>query len=298
MNSPLPEAHWDHIDVQAVRDVSWLSIQWLNEYYASLFQPELDTVGLIFDKLAQAFGERSTSLRGMAVVCGDMAAEKGYFETRNGVAFATIAGVDLSGESLARAESIMEGYPFAGVIADANRLSLEKDSLDFAVGLHGVHHVHNLGNLFFQLNQALGRDGLLFLYEWIGPPFLQIPKRNAIATRLLLRMFTTQERTTHMGKVKGSYLQDGPKSFDPSEACNSNRLYPELKHHFEIVHEAQFGGVLYPLLEGNAPNIDMSNETVRRKVIFAVRVEKILTRVGLVRPLFCMTLARPKPISF
>ena len=297
VTADLPEAHWDRIDVDVVRDVSWLSLPWVGQHYAWRFEPNRDTVGLINRHLIANYGERSKHLRGLALVCGDMAAEKGYFETRDGVEYASVTGIDLSGESLKRATELMAGLPFHGELADANRLDLDPGSLDFAVGLHGIHHIHNLGNAFFQLNQALAPDGLLFLFEWIGPPFLQIPRRNAFVTRLLLRLFNTRQRTTHLGEKKGSFLQYPPGRFDPSEACNSDRLVPELEHHFEIIHEVRFGSLLYPLLDGNAPNIDMAKWSVGHRVRFALRVERVLTRFGLVRPLFCMTLAKPRPIS-
>ena len=297
VTADLPEAHWDRIDVDVVRDVSWLAVSWVGQHYAWRFEPNRDTVGLINRHLVANYGERSKNLRGLALVCGDMAAEKGYFETRDGVEYASITGIDLSGESLKRATDLMAGLPFHGLLADANRLDLDPGSLDFAVGLHGVHHIHNLGNAFFQLNQALAPDGLLFLYEWIGPPFLQIPRRNAFVTRLLLLLFNTKQRTTHLGEKKGSFLQYPPERFDPSEACNSDRLAPELEHHFEIIHQVRFGSLLYPLLDGNAPNVDMTKWSVGHRVRFALRVERVLTRLRLVRPLFCMTLAKPRPIS-
>ena len=297
MTVDLPEAHWDHIDVDVVRDVSWLSMDWLNRHYAWRFDPSMDAVGLINRRLRATFGERSKNLRGLALVCGDMAAEKGYFETRDNVRYESVTGVDLSRESLKRASELMAGLPFHGVLADANRLDLDPGSLDFAVGLHGIHHIHNLANAFYQLNQALAPDGLLFFYEWIGPPFLQIPRRNAFVTRLLLLLFSAEQRTTHGGEKKGAFVQYPPERFDPSEACNSDRLIPELEHHFEILHEVRFGSLMYPLLEGNAPSIDASTWSVGHRVRFALRVERVLTRLRIVRPLFCMTLAKPRPIS-
>ena len=297
VTADLPKAHWDHIDVDVVRDVSWLSIEWLARHYAWRFDPSMDAVGVINRQLRASHGERSKELRGLALVCGDMAAEKGYFDTRDEVRYASITGVDLSGESLSRASALMAGLPFHGLLADANRLDLAPGSLDFAVGLHGVHHIHNLGNAFFQLNQALAPDGLLFLYEWIGPPFLQIPRRNAFVARLLLSLFSTKQRTTHLGDKKGAFLQFPPERFDPSEACNSDRLVPELEHHFEIIHEVRFGSLMYPLLEGNAPNVDVTRWSVGHRVRFALRVERVLTRLRIVRPLFCMTLAKARPIS-
>ena len=297
VTADLPKAHWDHIDVDAVRDVSWLSIEWLARHYAWRFDPSMDAVGVINRQLRANHGDRSKELRGLALVCGDMAAEKGYFDTRDEVCYASITGVDLSGESLSRASELMAGLPFHGLLADANRLDLAPGSLDFAVGLHGVHHIHNLGNAFFQLNQALAPNGLLFLYEWIGPPFLQIPRRNAFVARLLLPLFSTKQRTTHLGDKKGAFLQFPPERFDPSEACNSDRLVPELEHHFEIVHEVRFGSLMYPLLEGNAPNVDMTRWSVGHRLRFALRVERVLTRLRIVRPLFCMTLAKARPIS-
>ena len=85
------------------------------------------------------------------------------------------------------------------------------------------------------LARALTPDGVLFMYEWIGPEFLQIPARNALVARLLLLTFPRRERRTHQGRHKGLFLQLPPSAFDPSEACASSLLEPEFMARFDVV---------------------------------------------------------------
>ncbi len=289
------QAHWDSVDIDQVRDVSWLSVGNISERYMSKFHPSVDPRQAIDELLAPAVAARPEGLRGLAMVCGDMVAERTYFESRGDVRFTSIEGIDVSSESLKRAHQHMAGLPFVSRCEDANNATLEPSSIDLAVGLHGIHHIRELGSAFEQLRRALQPHGLLFMYEWIGPEFLQIPFRNAMVTRWLLRQFDDRQRTNHLGQRKGRFLQYRRHTFDPSEACASTQLVPEYLRHFESVKTVKFGGLLYPLLEGNAPNIDMADACVSAKVARAFDLEARLTESGVVKPLFMISVGRPRP---
>jgi SAM-dependent methyltransferase len=286
--------HWDNVDIDLVRDVSWLAVPSLSETYAAMFDATLDPRSVIDAQLRKGSTRPIDQLRGLALVCGDMAAENGCFLPRADIAFANVIGLDLSSESLARAATFTSQFPFEPRVCDANELELVPGSLDLAVGMHGIHHIRNLENAFQQLHSALSPQGVLFMYEWIGPEYLQIPFRNRLAVRAHLTKFTPRERTTHLGKRKGRFIQYPPQSFDPSEACNSTQLDPLFRKYFNVVREATFGGLMYPLLEGNGQNIDMSNPEVFKKIQRAQKWEERATQKGLIKPLFMIAVGVPK----
>lgn len=290
---PPGEQHWDTVDIAEVRDVSWLSIQEVSEFYGRAFESHLDP-RLITDPLLEPLtAERG--LRGLALVCGDMAAEYSFFVPRGPIRFESVIGVDLSQASLDRAHEYARGFPFVARCEDANDLDLPPGSLDLAVGMHGIHHIERLPEVFDVLRRALSPGGVLYLYEWIGPEYLQIPRRNRLWARLCLLAFSRRERTTHTGRRKGWFLQGKAATFDPSEACNSTVLREHYTRTFASERELVFGGLLYPMFEGSARNIDMTRELTRRRVDALLRLERWLTERGWIEPLFMMAVGRPRP---
>lgn len=279
---------WDEADVNRIRSVSWLSLPAVTR----LFQRSLPSGGIvpyIEDLLLETSGKRQ-DLEGAAVVCGDMESERGYFENMRHLRFSVVDGFDLSPKSLDRVRPA--SFTFRPRVCDCNDLVLEAEKYDLVVASHGLHHVQNVGGLLYQIHKALRPGGVFFLNEWIGPERLGIPKRNAAWTRLLLwLLFRRRERTTHEGRVKGLWLQHGPESFDPSEACNSTEILPQLKKYFRVSFFFPYGTLAYPAFEGTAANLSDERRFDRLRTEFVIRLESILTSAGLAGPLFAMAVA-------
>lgn len=289
---------WDTIDTDQVRSVAWVSLRQvaddLNESFAPGEGPILLTHRLLADNRVVTSG-----LTGGALVCGDMQSEQGFFDQPwSTVDFADVHGYDLSEVSLDRfATTAFRWHPH---VTDCNQLQLTPGMFDLLVASHGAHHVADLDCLFTQARAGLKPGGLMYIYEWIGPTYLQIPRRNAVvATALLLALFPRRAtRTTHMGKVKGlRYLQDPPESFDPSEACNSTVLYDRFTDNFEVLAEYRHGALTYPMFEGIAPNLATEQPRTRRRIAMVLAIEKFLTRHGIISPLFTMAVGRRRPMA-
>ncbi len=287
---------WDGMDIQKVRDVSWISIPTVNEYEFLRFGRQ--TSRQLYRRLLR---ERYTNqdgkpLLGAALVCGDMIGESRFFANRHGVSFSEVDGYDLSGVSLNRFQH--QDFQFNPHEQDANDLVLEPERYHLIVGLHGVHHVYNLGGIFFQAHKGLKENGVLVLDEWIGPPYLQIPLRNhLIASFLLLLLFPSKAlRTNHDGWVKGVWLQYRPAAFDPSEACNSNELVPQLKRYFKPLSWATYGGLCYPMFEGLGHQLQDDMWT-RWRLKFICVLEYVLTQLRIIRPLFLSAVLEKRPLN-
>jgi SAM-dependent methyltransferase len=276
---------WDTIDIDAVRSVAWLGIHAVgNDIWQSFSEgkgPVVRTMELLAERRS------GDQLVGAALVCGDMQSERMFFEHTPSVTFARVDGYDLSQASLDRYTP--DGIEWRPHQVDCNSMVLPEGEYDLVVASHGAHHVMNLVGFFEQARRSLQPRGLLYMYEWIGPTYLQIPRRNRLfATVLLLALFPRRRtRTTHMGKVKGlRYLQDPPHEFDPSEACNSLALYPAFEANFTPLAEYRHGGITYPMFEGLAQNMAQDRSSTRRRLEFVVKAEKWLTRHKWIHPLF------------
>jgi len=276
---------WDNIDIDKVRNVGWLAISFFGR------QMEIRLTENYQITLAYLLHQRYTpeelkQLKGLALVCGDMASERAYFEELPHIAFETVDGYDLSPESIKRFST--DKFKFIPHVMDVNDLVLAPEQFDLIACNHGIHHVYNLGGCFYQAHKSIKPKGMFVLNEWIGPPYLQIPLRNHIVASLLLFLLFPfrNTRLTHDGRVKGLWLQYGPKAFDPSEACNAAELMPQLLKYFKVVRIVRYGGLGYPMFEGWGHKIDerLFINQVRIRIVYYL--ELILTKLRLIRPLF------------
>ena len=289
------EATWDSMDIAAVRSVAWLSLEPVSSDIWTSFSHGLGPFAYASRLLGERKAGAAADLKGAALVCGDMQSERFFFENTPHVTFSRVDGFDLSQVSLDR--YIPENIDWHPHKVDCNALDLPADAFDLVVANHGAHHVMNLENFFAQARKSLTRGGLFYMYEWIGPTYLQIPRRNRFfATALLLALFPKKAtRTTHMGVTKGlKYLQDRPEAFDPSEACNALQLYPEYEKNFKTLAEYRHGGLTYPMFEGLAQNMNTARKTTRVRLAIAVKAERLLTRLKLVYPVFVVAIGEPR----
>ncbi len=288
---------WDGHDIAQVRAVAWNSVPGVGEYVALRLteKPGSNWALFVHEILEARVPENHrNSLRGVAIACGDMASERDVFEHRSGVSFVSVDGFDVSGESLNRFQP--RNFEWHPHVVDVNTLQLSSATYDVAVGSHGLHHIQNLPNCFAQLHNSLTDHGLLYAYEWIGPEYLQLPKRNRLVGIVLLTLlFSKRRRTTHEGHVKGrQWMAHRPNELDPTEACNSTVLMPELLKHFKPLKQVDHGGVLYPVLEGIGQNLDLRKRADQWRLRLLLRLDDLFGRVGIVRPLFTILIAEKR----
>lgn len=282
------ERRWDEIDVEQVRSVAWLSVDAVTADIWRSFGGGPDEV------IQKMLAERGLTdgLVGAALVCGDMQSERGLFEFG---AFREVHGYDLSRVSLDRYQP--DGIEWVPHHVDCNQLELPESTFDLIVASHGAHHVRELDNLFGQARRALKPGGLFFMYEWIGPPYLYVPRRNQLAAAaLLLALFPRRStRTTHENRVKGLrwVMEPTDPAADPSEACNSLELHGAYRRHFHPLREHLHGAITYPMFEGISQNLDQADPWTARRLQSVTKLDGLLTRRRLVHPLFVVTVGTP-----
>lgn len=294
------EQTWDSFDLDMARRVAWTSFRPIADT-GSLDLPEGWNLTIyLHSELRQRLQALSppgslTDLAGCALICGDMSAERYFFQLKDFVSFSHVDGFDLSSESLKKVQ--LDGVRFVPHHVDCNQLDLQPDTYDLMVGHQGLHHVQELPRLFEQAHRALKSTGLLFVSEWIGPRYLQIPAANRwISVLLLYALFpSARMRTNHMGHTKGvRFLQYGKDTFDPSEACNSEVLEPELLKRFRYLKKVHFGGLCYPMFEGNAIHLTEGDPSILKRVGWVIRIERWLTKLGIVKPLFLVAICEKR----
>ncbi len=282
---------WDGFNFDYAWQVSWRNIPEIQRSTRP-FPQDATLQSLIDGSLTGAFPQDRMQLTGAALLCGDLRHERELFRDRyKTIRFAKVHGYDLSPANLEAIQGL--DFQVETHAVDCNNLVLERDSLHFMVGHHGIHHVYNVGNLFFQCNQALRDGGVMYVEEYIGPRFLQIPASNYWISRFLLTfLFSRRERTNHEGTLKGKWIYYPPGTLDPSEACNSEIIEREMLHYFEPLHILRFGGLCYPVFEGLGLNFPKSSWRFK----FVIYLERALQHLGIVKPLFLQAVLRKKKV--
>ena len=296
---------WDQTDADKVRNVSWTAIRYFEEQIARRLTKSREGWGIhplanasasfVSEMLTSRVSEESReSLIGCALVCGDMEGERLYFESASRVRFCEVHGYDLSSKSLARYDP--KGIKFHAHIMDCNDLTLERERFHLIVGSHGIHHVMNVGGLFYQAHKAMAPGGLILLHEWIGPNFLQIPWTNRwIARVLLYTLFPKRaSRTMQDGIMKGRWIMPPPEDLEPSEACNSEDLWHQYVRFFRPLHSVFYGGLLFPIFDGlgHLFNTDRWTHRIRIRIVYAL--ERGLTKLRVIQPLFVTTIGEKR----
>jgi SAM-dependent methyltransferase len=285
---------WNNFDVNLGREVAWLAIKPISEGINKSFLNG-NAFEYLDKMLVEAFPSSYKNLVGAAVVCGDMEAERGIFERVNEAQFTDVVGFDISEKSLERVRPTK--FNFHPVQADCNDLVIEPNQFELVIGLHGIHHVYNVGGLFYQINKSLKLGGILYIHEWIGPEKLQIPRFNAFFSRLLLHMlFSRKERTTHENRVKGKFLTHEPEAFDPSEACNSLEITRQLSKYFNIKAEHYYGALCYPMFEGLGRNFNNKGSISNFRFKIVLFVERLLLAMKIIKPLFLISISQKRGI--
>jgi len=99
-----------------------MAVPGVSEYIASLFGPDQTSVVACHKLLAEHYPpSEHRSLKGLALVCGDMNSEKHYFHHPDSpISFAEVIGYDISSVSLSL---VHVDFPFKGVKAFAKMLT-------------------------------------------------------------------------------------------------------------------------------------------------------------------------------
>jgi len=289
------EQVWDNFDIDTGRSVSWLSSRVISDDIRLRFSPDPNPVFWVAQLLRER--GRTDDLVGAALVCGDMQSERPFFEHPTQVSFSEVHGYDLSQESLNR--YVPDGVAWFPHKVDCNVIDLPRSAFDLLVVSHGAHHVMRIDHFFEEARASLKPGGLIYIYEWIGPEFLKVPRKNRVVATLLLLVFFPSRRTrrTHLNKVKGlRWIMDPADPVaDPSEACNSLQLHRAFTDRFVPISQHLHGALTYPMFEGIGQNLDESKSSVRRRLRWVVAIERSLIARRWVHPLFVVAVAEPTP---
>lgn len=205
----------------------------------------------------EAVPQYGTFRRGLIVGASSMKQEARILETNPGL---RITVCDISEGALERrARELAPRFPerIDTQAADLNFASWPERSFDLIVSPSTLHHVVNLERLAQQLNAALTHEGLLFVYDYVGPArFAFDAKQKAFFEALVRRAFGDGVRCDWPDFAAGS--------FSPFEAVRSSDTLPIFRRYLDEASVRTAGCVLGMALFSRIPQLTAYTSRIAR----------------------------------
>jgi ubiquinone/menaquinone biosynthesis C-methylase UbiE len=230
-------------------------------------------------------------LRGLVLGCGDMAAEHLMFVNPK-LPFAEVDAYDVSPKSIEKARQLTDekGLKVNYGVADVNTMELPADRYALIVVFHSFHHFEQVQHVAQQINRALLPGGVFYTFDYVGPQKLQFTERQRFYAQSILQLLPRTHRRELDHTVRERVLYVSPDILSADEAICSDQILPAMAESLNIVWQYNWGGLLYPLLEGIAFNFTSSSEDLSL-LRFLFGLDYALCDSEEIEPNFTITLA-------
>lgn len=295
LRSESEAAFWDDFDMATARQRSWSSVvdfgYWAFQKCCAGRYPTM--MDLILELLTVP---REQARRGLVLGCGDMVGEHTAFNDPK-LPFVEIDAYDVSAGSIARARQLTDerGLKVNYCLADINHIELPPDRYALIVTFHAFHHFERLDHVARQINRALLPGGIFYTSDYIGPRRLQFTARQLFYAQNMLQLLPAAYRRDPDGETRQRVQSVPPGSLSPDEAICSDQILPALARCLDVVWQCNYGGLLYPLLEGIAANLDAERDRDLLKFLF--NLDYALCQTGEIEPNFTLTLATKRIVA-
>ncbi len=237
-------------------------------------------------------------LKALSLGCGKGLTEIEFVKSNS---FTVIDAYDLSEDAIAFAkkraieENVCEQINFR--VADIDELELPKDYYDVFMTFHSLHHFSNLDFLYNKIKRTLKQDALIFINEYIGPTRWQWTDKQLDIVNGILNILPKNYREYFGTKsIKKKEYRPGTFSMylnDPSEAIESEQIFPLLKDYFEIIEKKDYGGTILSLLFHEiAQNFIKRDQKTIELVQLCLNIEDLMLRNNEINSDFAVIVCR------
>ena len=166
-----------------------------------------------------------------------------------------IHGVDVAENAIESARKTAQAEGLDGLsyeVADLNAAKFPPERYDVVYAHASLHHIFQLEHLLDEIKQTLKPNGLVVVYEYIGPSQMQFPRRDLELADVFLKVIPERYRKLQRGAgIKKEALRaslDSMNSSDPSEGIRASEIVPLIASRFEVRHFRYVGGTLLLLV--------------------------------------------------
>ena len=200
-----------------------------------------------------------TNLRLLSIGCGEGIHDRNFAKFN---CFSSIEAVDISEGSIRKAKEIATemNLQINYQSGDFKKLNFKKDSFDVILFSSSLHHFDDVFNLLKNdVKSLLSENGILVIYEYVGPNRLQWTTKQLKKANILLDIMPTKFKLLYDNKsIKKKVYRPGIFRMllvDPSEAPDSKNIVSALNTNFIVLEQTNLGwNILHILLKGIAHN--------------------------------------------
>jgi ubiquinone/menaquinone biosynthesis C-methylase UbiE len=193
------------------------------------------------------------SLQMLSVGSGTGSRERKFAKYQN---FSLIEGIDLAEKKTAEAAKLAKESNLANIryhAGDFMKHDFRPGSFDVILFNSSLHHFNHVDKLLeSRVLPLLKDDGLLVLFEYVGPNRLQWTRYQLEFTNRLLKELPAEYKTkAGSGSIKSRVYRPGLLRMlitDPSEAIDSESIIPAVHRHFKVLEERKLGWDITHLL--------------------------------------------------
>jgi len=199
-----------------------------------------------------------------------------------------MVGCDIAEGSLALARAEAADMPVTYELIDLEKGRVPEGPYSCAFAIATLHHLNRLSEVAAMLQAEMEPGGLLYIFEFVGPPRFQWePWQMELVTDIYSRF-----PWSHRYNYESRGTVDSPMrpplrtmvQLDPSEAVRSSEIEEAFEPYFELVDSRAVGGtILNPLLGWVLDNFDEDNELDRSFLKTAALLEDALIESGRLR---------------
>jgi SAM-dependent methyltransferase len=201
-----------------------------------------------------------------------------------------VEGIDIAEGAVERARELAADGGLAGLeyrVADLNHERLPEETYDVVYAHAVLHHLSALEHVFEQIRRTLKPQGVLVLYEYVGPAQMQFPREHLEVADSLLRLIPERYRVYVRAGAAGT-KNEAPRlalsalnATDPSEGIRAPEILPLVASRFEIKHLRYLGGtVLLLVLNEIAGNFKDEDPAAQSIIESLVHLENVLVDSG------------------
>lgn len=222
------------------------------------------------DYVYEKYLKGKSNLKLLSVGCGEGFHDRNFAKYD---CFESVLGLDYSPESIriAKEKAQEKNYNVTYECGDFYERAFN-EKYDVILFSSSLHHFDSID--FFLENKIkplLNDNGILVIFEYIGPNRLQWRKSQLKRSNELLKQIPLKYRIYYDGAtVKNKVYKPGYLRMlmvDPSEAIDSEAILPALHKHFKIIEEKKLGwNILHLLLKGIAHNF-LNDESQTKEII-------------------------------
>ena len=269
------------------KDQFWNNLQLVQEYICEKATGNKDTIWQI--DILSRFKQYLPFKEVLIIGCGNGWVERQLFDLGIGLHFDAF---DISEKYLETARKEKGNRPINYFKDDINNLeNLENSKYDAIFNVGVLHHTFRLSRAIWKLSRSLKSNGLMFNFDYIGPPRNQYSNIHLRTLETINSQLPKRFQSMHP-------LRPSKRNFgfgDPSEAIHSDLVRPTIECFFNIIYQRDLnGGIAYQILWNNIEEFKKDDVEAKQTLEFLLTKDEEYTKLGKTPILFWYGVGMPK----